>query len=110
MSLETWLAFFAASWIISLSPGAGAVASMSCGLEHGFLRGYWNALGLQLGLILQLVIVAAGLGAILATSALAFNLIKWFGVVIWSTWASNSGVHCLRWWRLTQACVLWANP
>jgi len=80
MSLETWLAFFAASWIISLSPGAGAVASMSCGLEHGFLRGYWNALGLQLGLILQLVIVAAGLGAILATSALAFNLIKWFGV------------------------------
>src|ERR1700675_4794922 len=81
MLLETWLAFFAACWVISLSPGAGAIASMSCGLQYGFWRGYWNALGLQLALILQIAIVAAGLGAVLATSALAFSLIKWFGVL-----------------------------
>ncbi|WP_137886429.1 LysE family transporter [Pseudomonas sp. 2FE] len=80
MLLETWLAFFVACWVISLSPGAGAIASMSCGLQYGFWRGYWNALGLQLGLALQIAIVAAGVGAILATSALAFSLIKWFGV------------------------------
>lgn len=81
MALETWLAFFVACWIISLSPGAGAIASMSAGLQYGFWRGYWNALGLQLGLALQIVIVAAGVGAILAASELAFSLIKWFGVV-----------------------------
>jgi homoserine/homoserine lactone efflux protein len=81
MALETWLAFFVACWIISLSPGAGAIASMSAGLQYGFLRGYWNALGLQLGLALQIAIVAAGVGAILAASELAFSLIKWFGVV-----------------------------
>ncbi len=81
MLLETWLAFFIACWVISLSPGAGAIASMSCGLQYGFWRGYWNAIGLQLGLALQIAIVAAGVGAILATSALAFSLIKWFGVV-----------------------------
>ena len=81
MLLETWLAFFAACWIISLSPGAGAIASMSCGLQYGFLRGYWNALGLQLGLIMQIAIIAAGVGAILAASATAFTVIKWFGVV-----------------------------
>ena len=80
MSLETWLAFFAACWVISLSPGAGAIASMSSGLQYGFWRGYWNALGLQLALVVQIGIVAAGLGAVLATSALAFTLIKWFGV------------------------------
>ncbi|MDD2059481.1 LysE family transporter [Pseudomonas sp. GD03860] len=80
MSLETWLAFFAACWVISLSPGAGAIASMSCGLRYGFWRGYWNALGLQLGLVLQIAIIAAGVGAILAASATAFQLIKWFGV------------------------------
>ncbi|WP_437879481.1 homoserine/homoserine lactone efflux protein [Pseudomonas sp. LRF_L74] len=80
MALETWLAFFVACWVISLSPGAGAIASMSCGLQYGFLRGYWNALGLQIGLALQIAIVAAGVGALLATSALAFSLIKWFGV------------------------------
>ena|SRR6218665_1551569 len=80
MLLETWLAFFVACWIISLSPGAGAIASMSSGLQYGFWRGYWNALGLQLGLALQIAIVAAGVGAILSTSELAFSLIKWFGV------------------------------
>jgi homoserine/homoserine lactone efflux protein len=80
MSLETWLAFFAACWVISLSPGVGAIASMSSGLQYGFWRGYWNALGLQLALIVQIAVIAAGLGAVLATSALAFTLIKWFGV------------------------------
>jgi homoserine/homoserine lactone efflux protein len=80
MSLETWLAFLAASWIISLSPGAGAIASMSSGLHYGFWRGYWNALGLQIALVAQIAVVAAGLGAVLATSAIAFTLIKWFGV------------------------------
>ncbi|TLP57243.1 MULTISPECIES: LysE family transporter [Pseudomonas] len=80
MSMETWLAFFAACWVISLSPGAGAIASMSSGLQYGFWRGYWNALGLQLGLIVQIAIIAAGVGAILAASATAFLIIKWFGV------------------------------
>jgi homoserine/homoserine lactone efflux protein len=73
-----WL--FAACWVISLSPGAGAIASMSSGLQYGFWRGYWNALGLQLGLALQIAIVGAGVGAILTASATAFYAIKWFGV------------------------------
>ncbi|MGB3125841.1 MAG: LysE family transporter [Pseudomonas sp.] len=80
MALDTWLAFFVASWIISLSPGAGAIASMSSGLQYGFLRGYWNAIGLQLGLAMQIAVVAGGLGAILAASSTAFYAIKWFGV------------------------------
>src|SRR5690606_40879969 len=80
MSIETWLAFFVACWLISLSAGAGAVASMASGMNYGFARGYWNALRLQLALVLQIIIVAAGVGALLATSAFAFSLIKWFGV------------------------------
>lgn len=80
MTLDVWLAFFAACWVISLSPGAGAIASMSSGLQFGFLRGYWNVIGLQIALAIQILIVAAGVGAILTASELAFNLIKWFGV------------------------------
>jgi len=94
MAMETWLAFFVACWVISLSPGAGAVASMSAGLQYGFWRGYWNALGLQLALLAQIAVVAAGLGAVLATSELAFNLIKWFGVAYlvylgWKQWVAK---------------------
>lgn len=81
MELSTWLAFFAAAWAISISPGAGAVAAMSAGLSHGFRRGYLTTLGLVLGIWTQLVVVGVGLGALVATSSLAFLVIKWAGVV-----------------------------
>lgn len=94
MVWEQWLSFFVASWVISLSPGAGAVASMSAGRSMGFRRGSWNIVGLQLGLIVQMVIVAAGLGAVLAASEPAFQLIKWLGVAYllylgWKQWTSG---------------------
>ena len=80
MSYQLWLGFMLACWVISISPGAGAIASMSSGLNYGFRRGYWNALGLQLALLLQIGIVAAGAGVLFATSPWAFLVVKWFGV------------------------------
>ncbi|WOB08189.1 LysE family transporter [Piscinibacter gummiphilus] len=80
MELSTWLAFFAASWAISISPGAGAVAAMSAGLNHGFARGYFMTLGLVLGIWTQVLVVGLGLGALIATSSLAFAIVKWLGV------------------------------
>jgi homoserine/homoserine lactone efflux protein len=80
MELATWFAFFAASWAISLSPGAGAVAAMSAGLNHGFLRGYVMTFGLVAGIWTQVLVVGVGLGALIATSAIAFSVIKWLGV------------------------------
>ena len=85
MSFSVWLSFFAASWAISLSPGAGAVAAMSAGQAHGFARGYFMTLGLILGVLTQLVLVGAGLGALIAASSLAFTAVKWLGVayLVW---------------------------
>ncbi|MYN12457.1 LysE family transporter [Pusillimonas sp. TS35] len=80
MSFSTWLAFFAASWAISFSPGPGAISAMSSGLRYGFRRGYWTTIGLQLGLLAQFLIVAVGLGALLAASETAFAVVKWLGV------------------------------
>jgi homoserine/homoserine lactone efflux protein len=85
MELSTWLAFFAASWAISISPGPGALAAMSAGLNHGFRLGYATTLGLVLGIWSQLLVVGVGLGALLATSATAFTVVKWLGVgyLVW---------------------------
>ncbi|WP_459616413.1 LysE family transporter [Bordetella sp. 2513F-2] len=80
MTLSTWLTFFLASWAISFSPGAGAISAMSAGLRHGFARGYWNTAGLILGILFQFMVVAVGLGAVLATSELAFTVVKYLGV------------------------------
>jgi homoserine/homoserine lactone efflux protein len=80
VELDTWIAFFAASWAISISPGAGAVAAMTAGLQHGFARGYVLTFGLILGLWSQLLLVGAGLGALIVASATAFAVVKWLGV------------------------------
>lgn len=80
MSYQMWLAFMLACWVISISPGAGAIASMSSGLNYGFRRGYWNVFGLQLALLVQFAIVAAGAGVLFATTPWAFFVVKWFGV------------------------------
>lgn len=79
MAFDTWLTYFAAAWIISLSPGTGAVFAMSSGLNHGFRRSWPGTLGLVIGVWTALAIVAIGLGALLNTSAHAFNALKWLG-------------------------------
>ncbi|MHA3022047.1 LysE family transporter [Mycobacterium sp. BMJ-28] len=80
MTWQVWLAFLGAAIAISVSPGAGAVQSMATGMTHGLRRGYWSILGLEIGLMLQLALVAAGLGAVVTRSVIAFTVIKWIGV------------------------------
>ena len=81
MALEVFLAFLAASILISVSPGAGAVNTMSTGLRYGVKGALPAIVGLQLGYGVQVVLVGVGLGALLSQSQLAFELIKWFGVL-----------------------------
>ena len=85
MDFSFWLTFFAAAWLISLSPGAGAVAAMSAGVNHGFVRGYVMTFGLILGIWTQVLVVGLGLGALIAASAIGFTLVKWLGVayLVW---------------------------
>lgn len=80
MTWQVWLAFVGAAIAISVVPGPGAVQSMATGMTEGLRRGWWSMLGLQIGLMLQLVLVAAGVGAVVASSAVAFTVIKWLGV------------------------------
>ena len=79
MDLHTWFAFFVASWIIAVSPGSGAVLSMSHGLSYGVRKTSATIIGLQLGLLLILLIAGAGVGSLLMASELAFNAVKIVG-------------------------------
>src|SRR3954452_13689164 len=80
MAWEVWLTFFGAAIAIRVSPGAGAIQSMATGPTHGVRRGYWSILGLEVGLVLQLALVASGLSAAVVHSILAFKINKWIGV------------------------------
>ena len=79
MDLHTWFAFFVASWIIAISPGSGAVLSMSHGLSYGVRKTSATIMGLQLGLLLILLIAGAGVGSLLMASEWAFNAVKIVG-------------------------------
>lgn len=80
MTFETWLQFFVAAWLISVAPGPGAVSTMASAVRFGVRQSVFNLIGLELGLLLVLVAVASGLGALVATSATAFTVLKWLGV------------------------------
>ena len=85
MNFELWIAFLLAAILISLSPGAGAVNTMSNGMRYGVRSTLPAILGLQLGYGAQVLIVGVGLGALLASSNLAFNVVRWLGVayLVW---------------------------
>ena len=81
MSFTTWLTFFGAAWIIALSPGSGAVLSMSHGLSYGLKKSSTTVLGLQAGLLLVLAIAGAGVGSLLLASEPAFRVVKIVGAL-----------------------------
>lgn len=91
MSLATWLGFLLASIIIAVTPGPGALFSISTAMHAGYRVALRGILGLQVALLIQIAIVAVGLGALLATSETAFALFKfsgamylvWLGVQRW---------------------------
>lgn len=67
--------------MISLTPGAGAINTMSNALTAGFRRSIWGIMGQQLALIVHVCIVAAGVGLLVSSSPLAFQIIRYVGAL-----------------------------
>ena len=79
MAWEVWLAYAVACVVIAVSPGSGAVLSMTHGLAYGVQRTTATILGLQIGLVIVLLIAGVGVGAVLVASATAFTVVKVVG-------------------------------
>ncbi len=65
--------------MISLTPGAGAINTMSNSIAIGFRRSLWGILGQQLALVTHIIIVAAGVGLLVSSSPLTFHIIRYAG-------------------------------
>ncbi|MFG2373086.1 LysE family translocator [Streptomyces sp. NPDC048504] len=76
-----WTTFFPAALLIAASPGANQLLALRNGLRYGWGSAISASLGRFTAFALMVGGVAAGLGAVLAASELAFNVIKWCGVV-----------------------------
>jgi len=79
VSLAVWFSLLTASVVISFTPGAGAINTMSNALNHGWRRSIWGIVGQQLALVVHVVIVAAGVGLLVSRSEVLFNGIRYAG-------------------------------
>ena len=85
MTFEWWFAYLLTSIVLSLSPGSGAINTMTTAISHGYRGAAASIAGLQTGLGIHIVLVGVGLGTLFSRSVLAFEILKWAGVayLIW---------------------------
>ncbi|MDI6443062.1 homoserine/homoserine lactone efflux protein [Cronobacter dublinensis] len=85
MTFEWWCTYLLTTLILSLSPGSGAINTMSTAISHGYRGAAASIAGLQTGLALHIVLVGIGLGALFSRSLMAFEALKWAGAayLIW---------------------------
>ncbi len=81
MSFQTWLAFTAASIILTLIPGPSVLLIVSQAITKGRTAALMCIFGDAIGGIVLIGLSFAGVGALLAASAAAFQIMKWAGVL-----------------------------
>lgn len=91
MSLELWFAFSLASIVLLVVPGPTVMLVVSYALGHGKRSAWATVPGVMLGDLTALTVSLAGAGAVLATSATLFTVLKyvgaaylvWLGIKLW---------------------------
>jgi threonine/homoserine/homoserine lactone efflux protein len=79
MTFESWAAFTAASAILLAIPGPTVLLVVSYALGQGWRTALPMAIGVALGDFTAMTLSMLGLGALLATSATLFAVLKWVG-------------------------------
>jgi threonine/homoserine/homoserine lactone efflux protein len=77
MSIE----FLITSLIMIASPGTGALYTLAAGLSRGARASVIAAFGCTLGIVPHMAAAIMGLAALIHTSALAFEALKYLGVI-----------------------------
>jgi threonine/homoserine/homoserine lactone efflux protein len=80
--------YLVTSLIVILLPGTGVLYTLAFGLGRGLRASLWAALGCTLGILPHIAASIAGLAAVLHTSAIAFQIVKYIGVayLFWMAW------------------------
>ena len=89
------LAFLFTSLVVVATPGSGALYTVATALAHGSKAGVFASTGCTLGIVPAMLAAVTGLAAIMHSSAIAFQTIKWAGVayllyLAWMTWRDKS--------------------
>jgi threonine/homoserine/homoserine lactone efflux protein len=80
-SVDALLAFATASVILLVIPGPAVTYVVNRSVTDGRSAAFASVAGLELGNFVHVVAATVGLSAVLATSATAFNVVKWLGAL-----------------------------
>ena len=82
--------FLVTSLIVAVSPGTGVLFTLAAGLSRGSRAGVIAAFGCTLGVVPHMAAAIMGLAALLHTSALAFQILKYLGVayLLYMAWSA----------------------
>jgi homoserine/homoserine lactone efflux protein len=88
MSLEIYLAYIAACFLIAIVPGPTVTVIVANSLAHGTRAGLLNVAGTQLGLGLMMAILLVGLSSVIAAMGWLFDWLRWAGAayLVWIGW------------------------
>ena len=81
MNIELWLYYSLAVLILTASPGPSVLLCMTKAVTEGFRASMYTALGSLTAIVSIMTLSFSGLGVVIATSEVAFNMIKWFGAI-----------------------------
>ncbi len=101
MNIEVWIAFVLAATVILIIPGPTIILVISHAIAHGRRTVIPLVAGVTLGDFTAMTLSLLGLGAVLASSAALFAVLKWIGAVYLvylgiKLWRSNPDNHGMK--------------
>lgn len=81
INFNLWIAFVGASLIIGLVPGPGVISIVGYAINSGRRTAMAAVAGMVVGNSIAMSLSLAGVGTLLAASAIAFSIIKWVGAL-----------------------------
>lgn len=76
-----WTEFLITSFVVVIAPGTGVIYTVAVGLARGTRASLAAAMGCTLGIVPHMTAAIAGLAALLHTSAVLFQALKWVGIL-----------------------------
>ncbi len=81
LDIQTWILFLSAALALAFAPGPGMLYVLSRTISGGRSAGVASTLGAATGGMVHVFGAALGVSAILATSAVAFSIVKYLGAI-----------------------------
>ncbi|MBO0237015.1 LysE family transporter, partial [Vibrio parahaemolyticus] len=79
MNIETFISLSMFSFVTSITPGPNNIMLLASGMNFGLKRTMPHALGVSIGFLVMLIAVGMGVGALIKSSEIVYNILKYLG-------------------------------